>query len=314
MYNLYQKIIAQFRRIPHHHHTTHFLYFKESITKGRIMSTRHKNIPNIFGYNDFRKYLADFQQARQVDDHHFSKSEFSRLLQLPNTRSYLNDILNGKKVTTTFIERFITVLELDKDEAKYFRVLVSFNQAETPDERELYFEQLIALNKTPKKILDPKLFVYYKYWYNSVIRALLDIMDFSDDYAALSKKVFPTITVSEAKSSITLLKDLGLIAKNDKGFYKPTDKSITTPDFIRDELVKSYQLNCLDMAKTAMMKGNVKPFSVNTNMISISQNGYKRLEKQIIKFRSEVRSLVHKDEEPAENVFLLNITLIPTSK
>lgn len=278
------------------------------------MSNRYANLPNIFAYNNFRIYLKDYQQARQASDPLFSKSEFSRTLQLPNTRSYLNDILNGKKVTSTFVERFISVLALDKDEAKYFRVLVNFNQAETPDERELYFEQLIALNKTPKKTLDTRLFVYYKNWYNSVIRALLDIIDFSNDYTALAKRVFPSITVSEAKESIKLLKELELISRNEKGFYKPTDKSIATPAFVRDELVKSYQLNCLEMTKSALMQHTKKPFSINTNMISVSANGYKRLEKQVEKFKSEVRSLVHKDEEPSENVFLLNITLIPTSK
>ena len=173
------------------------------------MSKKEK-ILNIFAYSDFRKYLVDYQKARQEIDKQFNKSEFARLLQLPNTRSYLIDIFNGKRVTGTFIERFISVLELDKDESKYFRILVSFNQAESIDEREMFFEQLIALNKTPKKVLEPALFSYYTKWHTSVIRALLDIIDFKDEYGVLAKKVIPAITIAEAKESVALLKALGL--------------------------------------------------------------------------------------------------------
>jgi len=117
---------------------------------------------NIFDYNDFRKYLADYQEARQTSEKSFSKSECSRLLGLPNTRSFFNDVIAGKKVSLLFIERFVKVLKLSKDEAQFFRVLVLFNQADQADQRELYFDQLVSLNRTPKRILDKAIFSYYK--------------------------------------------------------------------------------------------------------------------------------------------------------
>jgi uncharacterized protein (TIGR02147 family) len=268
----------------------------------------------IFDYNNFRKFLADYQDARQAVEKGFSKSECSRLLGLPNTRSYFNDVLSGKKVSSAFIERFIKVLSLSKEEAQFFRVLVLFNQAESADERELYFDQLISLNRTPKRILGANIFAYYKYWYNSVIRALLSIYDFKNDFESLSKKVFPPITPKQAKQSICLLLDLNLIMKNENGFLKPTEKSITTPEYVRDELIKQYQLSCLEMAKNSLIKNASGPQSISTNVISISDQGYKRLEKKIEKFRSEIRSLVHKDEHPARKVYQLDVMLFPNSK
>jgi uncharacterized protein (TIGR02147 family) len=271
-------------------------------------------LPRIYEYNNFRTYLSDYQSARNAIDPAFTKSSVSRVLGLPNTRSFFFDVVKGKKISSAFIDRFIKVLELSKDEAQFFRVLVMFNQAESPEERELYFDQLISLNKTPKRVIGKDVYSFYKNWYYSVIRAMLDIYDFKDNYHDLAKKVFPEISVKQAKEAITLLQKLNLIAKNEDGFFKPTDKSIVTPDYVKDELVKQYQLSCLEMAKQSLIKSGPLPQTIATNIISVSEEAYKRIEKKIEKFRSEIRSLVHKDDKPATRVYQMDIVLFPNSK
>jgi uncharacterized protein (TIGR02147 family) len=163
-------------------------------------------------------YLTDYQNARMTTERSFNKSRFSMLLGLPNTRSYFTNVLHGNKVTGIFIERFIKILLLNKEESNFFLVLVLFNQAETPDKRELYFNQLISLNCTPVKQISKNHYSYYSTWYNSVIHALLNTFDFKDDYSELSQKVFPKISVREAKLSIELLMKLNLIAEDDMTF------------------------------------------------------------------------------------------------
>jgi uncharacterized protein (TIGR02147 family) len=191
---------------------------------------------------------------------------------------------------------------------------VLFNQADSPEERELYFDQLISLNKTPKRILDKHVYTYYKNWYNSVIRALLHIYDFKDDYQGLANKVSPEITVKQAKESIAILTKLKLIEKRSDGFFKPSEQSIATPDFVKDELIRQYQLSCLEIARLSLLKSPITPQAISTNVISVSKEGYKRIEKKLIKFRSEIRSIVHKDQKPAEQVYQLDMLLFQNSK
>ena len=266
---------------------------KQKVFKYDIIGIMNNRLPSIFDYNDFRKYLSDYQESNQHFDKTFNKSNISKLLGLPNTRSYFTDVLRGRRVSPSFIERFISVFGLNKDESRFFRALVKFNQAETPDERELYFDQLISLNKTPKRILDKRIFEYYKNWYNGTIRALLHILDFKGDFASLAKSVFPPITPKQAIESIRLLRSLGLIAADAGGCLRPTDKSIATPDYIKDEIIKQYQVHSLELAKWCIWKNASLPQVIATNVISISDKGYKRLEKRIQRFRSEIRALVH---------------------
>ena len=270
-------------------------------------------LPVIYAYNNFRNYLADYQIARMAAEKKFSKSAFSKQLGLPNTRSYFADVLSGKKVTTAFIERFIRALELNRNEGQFFRVLVLFNQAESPDARELYFEQLISLNKTPKRIIDPKEYAYYKSWYNSVIRAVLSIIDWNGDYGLLARKVVPPITVKQSKEAVRLLVSLGLVAKNSDGFYKPTDKVIATSDYARDEIIRIYQHNCLAIAQEAVLRNRKQPQRVITKMVSVSEDGYRKIEKKIEQLNSAVTSLVHKEDVAADRVYQLAIILFPQS-
>jgi uncharacterized protein (TIGR02147 family) len=276
-----------------------------------------KNKPIIFAYNNFREYLADFYAYRSEIDPKFTKAFICKQLGLPNSRSYFADVLNGKPVSPLKVPLFIKLLQLSKEEAQFFRILVSYNQAtDDLDERELLFEQLISLNRTPKAVITPKEYAYYKDWYHSVIRAVLNIIDIHKDKVdkKLSSLIFPPVTEAQAKSSVSLLLELGLIEENSSGFLKPTKKTITTGPLVKDELIRQYQLKSLEIARQAIIKNKEQPIRVITKMISVSEEGYKRIEKRLEKFNAEINSIVHKDEKIPDRVYQFDMVLFPHLK
>jgi len=273
-----------------------------------------EGLPIIYGYTDYRKFLEDWLEARQKHDRKFNRSEMHRRLGLPNTRSYLSDILAGKDVSSTFLERFVIVLELTSDEARFFRVLVRFNQSTSPEERELAFDQLVALNRTPRAILDPRHYRYYRHWWNGAVRALLSIHDIGDEYRKLSNLVQPSITEAQAKESLVLLAELGLVEKNAKGFWKPTTHTLSTGEAARGELVRQLQVQQLGLVQTAAIRPGPSGQVVATNTISVSEKGLEMIRKRLERFRSEIRSIVHKDENPATRVHLVSLAIVPVSR
>jgi uncharacterized protein (TIGR02147 family) len=274
----------------------------------------NSNLPSVYSYNDFRKFLSDYQKAREELDESFSRSNICKWIGLPNTRNFFHNVIAGRKVTPTYVERFVKVFELNEEEARFFRVLVKFNQAENVEEKELYLEQLISFNKTPQKVLDKKVFSFFSEWHHSVIRALLDIINFKDNYRSLSKALFPSVPPKKVKESIVLLKNLDLIRQDTHGFWRPSDKSITTPGYLRDDLILQYQIQCLDLAKQVLLKRHGLPQKISTNIISLSEENYIRVQKKIDRFKGEIRSLIHKDNAPSEYVYQLNIQLFPAAK
>jgi uncharacterized protein (TIGR02147 family) len=272
------------------------------------------SLPSVFAYNDFRAYLRDYYQLRHEQDSCFSKAAICRQLGLPNSRSYFQDILNGKFLSPVKIPLLITMLGLSKEEANYFRVLVNFNQATAdPQERELLFEQLVRLNHTPTRIVEPQLYAYYRQWHHSAVRAVLGVIDFVDDYKQLAKSLAPPLTIRQAKESVALLLSLGLIAKNEEGLHKPTDSVISTGRFAQSELVRQYQQHCLDAAKQVLLANRKQPQRMITKMLSVSAEGYGRIAQKIEQFNAEITSIVHNDGARADRVCQLSIVLVPLS-
>lgn len=271
-------------------------------------------IPTVFSYSDFREYLRDYFEARSKVDVTFTKSYICKRLGLPNSRSYFQDVLNGKLVSDLKIPLFIKLLELSKDESQFFRVLVNFNQAlDDADERELLFDQLISLNRTPKTIIQPAVYKYYKTWYHSVVRALLQFVDCRDNWSELSSMVCPRITPVQARESIELLIELGLAEKDATGCFRPTHKVISTGPYAKDELIRQYQLQWLEVARSAILKKQKITNRFLTKTISVSGETLYLIEKKVEKFNSEVTSMVHKDPHPADRVYHLSLQLFPGS-
>jgi uncharacterized protein (TIGR02147 family) len=269
---------------------------------------------SLYSYNDFRKYLADWQAQAQARDPDFSKSEVSRRLGLPRTRSYFTDVLAGRKVGSSFVDRFIDLLGLDRDESKYFRTLVRFNQAETPEDREIAFDALVGMSRVHRTELDPKAWAYYRHWWNGAIRALFGAGDYTDDPAPIVKILQPALTPGQVKESVTLLLELGLVERDKKGFLRQTTKMLATPEQSRDEMVKQLQIQQMELVQTSLLAGNDPARRVFTNTVAISAEGEALVLERVDMFRRAVRAIVQQDPAPQDRVLQVALSLIPLTK
>ncbi len=274
--------------------------------------------PDIFDYSDFRLFLNDMFNYRHGEDKKFSKSYVCRGLGLENSRSYFQDIVNGKFLSQTKVPLMISVFEMNKGESKYFRILVNYNQAfDEPDERELYFEQLVTLKKSSGREVDTSQYEYYSNWYNPVIRATLDIIDVTvDDVQRIKKQLIPNITAKQIKDSLKLLQKLDLIFVNDAGFLKASDTIMRTPQYCRDEAILRYQAETLEQAQHVFPingKSGLNKRTI-TKMLTFSQTGNERLEAAIDRFSNEVNTIVTEDEGEPDRIYQMLISLFPYSK
>ena len=94
--------------------------------------------PKLSDFENFRTYLAAWHAERQRKDPTFTRSEFARRLGVPNSRGLLGEIIEGRKLTDSFIERFVTAMELPPEDARLFRVRVRYEQASSDAERSLF--------------------------------------------------------------------------------------------------------------------------------------------------------------------------------
>ena len=262
---------------------------------------------NIFDFTRFRKFLAEYQERRQAAEPSFSRTEFCNLLGLPNTRSYFNDVVQGKRVTDNMRERFINVIGLKGNEAKYFEAMIDFDQGKTAQVREAAFDAMMRLNKTPQAIVDPDSYEFFGNWYNSTVYAIHEVMDVADDVSELASKIFPPVSEKKLQASLKLMQKMNLVRKNESGFWKPTKDSLATVQQSKSQIVLQFQKQCLELSKQALESAGKESRDMTTFTYSVSKKAQKQVEVAAEKFKVQIRHIVTADSEKPEIVEHINL-------
>jgi uncharacterized protein (TIGR02147 family) len=307
------------------HETSTFCYAtsKKSmyiLPRTKIIERHHeegKNMDpqiNIFAYIDYKKYLTQWREAEKKANPGLTHEYLSAKLQQKG-RSFFSDIESGRKtISSQVLDRLIALIGLKFSEAKYFRALVGYGQSTTYEEKEFWIEQIIELNNTPYTIVDKATYSFYKEWYHSTIRALLDIVDIKNDYVLISRLLYSKVTPEQVRDSVNLLKSLGLIEHDHNGFLKPTQKILFTGDGAKHELLRCFQVANHQMLGEILKKDESGTHDSTQITASVSREGFNRIMKRIIHLRGEIRSIIHKDEKKANRVYKIAIHIYPESK
>lgn len=271
---------------------------------------------DIFSFIDVKEYLKAYRDKQKAIDPGFSNLYLCHALGQKNSRGYFNNVVAGRvKIGSTLAERFIKLIGLSGKEKNYFLLLVDYNRAKDAESRERLFREILRLTQAPYRDMDRAALPYYSNWRHAVIRALLDIYDFDGkNYSEMAQKLHHKVSVKEIKESILLLLELDLIAFNEKGFLKLTDKSIVCGKDIQRELLLRYQSQNFAQSREVICNPEIIGQKATTMTISVSEEAFAQIKDRIDQMRSEIRNIVQQDESPAQKLYQMNLHLFPQSR
>ena len=269
---------------------------------------------SIFEYLDYRKFLADYYAFKKKMHRSFSYRSFNAKAGI-SSPVFLKLVIDGKRnLGLSSIEKFATALGLNKKESLYFRKLVLFDQSTTPDEKQEHYTVLRSMRNTvSEKLLNNSQYDYFSNWYNAVIRELVTLYDFKDNFQLLADSVRPAITPGEAKASVELLVKLNLLKKKEHGLYEQVNTAIATEGNIGLVAVRHFNRSMLLNALRAIDDVDRNTRHVSGLTIGISKSMYSIIDVEIAAFKERIVSLVNRDEN-SSGVYQLNIQFFPLSK
>lgn len=270
---------------------------------------------SVYGYTDHRAFLADcFAQERERNPA-FSYAFFAAKAGY-RSKTYMHKVINGERpLSQTGIHRVARALKMSVREADYFDALVNFNQSKSDMDREFYFSRLKQTGKKRSGMqLSATQSAYFENWYNVVIRELVTLVDFDEDYGALANLVVPAITPRAARDAVEKLLALGLVKKSgDAKYYEQTEPNVVARNSLVTFAIRQFQKQ---MAQTAIERfETAEPLTsdFSTLTLGLNDDGLAKVKTELAEFRQRLSAIAN-DSNPSTRVYHLNLHLFPVSQ
>lgn len=274
-------------------------------------------MPDIYNYTDYRKFLQDYYEEAKGRNPAFSYQVFSEKAGI-RSRGFLYNVVHGRRtLSKSHIFAISQAMRLNRYESDYFENLVSFNQAATLKERNHFYERLSSIKANGSTAWKPQVvrneqFEFYSKLHYSVVRSLIDMHGFKDDYEQLARSVRPRITPKQARKAVELLEKQGFIRKQNNGSFKVVDRSIATEPEVVSLAVLNFHKQAGELALKALEELPREQRNVSGVTLGISQDAYNRICEEIQAFRSRMLQIAEADDN-ADTVYQLNFQLFPVS-
>jgi uncharacterized protein (TIGR02147 family) len=224
-------------------------------------------------------------------------------------------VINGtRSLSPDYIPNICVFFQLSPPETRYFETLAGFSNEKDPDRKEDLLKKILSLrySKDIHRIEDKKLHFYAR-WYYPVIRELVAIVDFKEDYNLLARLSRPRITAVQARGAVKYLVENNFIRKNPDGTYSQSYPFISTGPEVDSIILRKYYRQIMRHYMNAIDTEKKEERDISSLTLSVSENKFHAVKTEIQDFRKRLLAMVKDDTEKPERVCLVGIQMIPRS-
>lgn len=268
------------------------------------------DLPNVFTYFDARRYLREAQKALKSRKRNFTLEYLGEKVGL-KSKGHVSLVLQGSKnIPEEKIPLFAKAFELEGREAVFFGHLVRFTQATTHRDRKMHLDRMVSCMRVADRRLVPSQYALCSAWYHPVVHELLRFLEIADDWEQLSASLRPRITAQQAEESVLLLEEIGLVAKDPQGAWRPTDVVVTFGEGWKSVAVREFQRHAIGLAESSLEEVPPSDRDVSHLTLSIGEESFRELKERLALFRKEALTLARQERNP-DRVCMLNLSLFP---
>lgn len=264
---------------------------------------------NIFDYLNYQSFMKDYYETRKRQNSFFSYRFMGKVLGMDP--GFLVKVMQGKfLLPERAIASVAKLCKLGEKESEYFEALVHYGRAKTPDDTKARFDKLIMLRGMESRPLEPNQYDYYKKWYHGAIRALLTFWDFHGDFEALAARVHPAISAGDARESVELLEQTGIIKRNPDGRFEVLGPPITTGEKWQSTAIRNYQQESIELALQSLVKDPKYMRDISTVTVAVRFSDLEEIKARIKELRQSIMHMMADSGEP-DCVYQINFQVFP---
>jgi len=220
----------------------------------------------------------------------------------------------ARHIADDSITLFAVACNLSGPSAEYFAAMVHFTKAKEDSEAKGWFERMLQLRTPHATRLEGDGYAYYQRWYHTAIRAALDYYAYDgSDPAALGAHLLPPISVPEVQESVSLLENLGLVARDAQGCFRPTALGVTSGAGWKSVAVHTFQSETLRLALEGLDRIPKALRNYSTLTMNLSAEDFEELKERVREFRQQLVKFIHSRSQ-GDRVYQLNVQLLPLTE
>ena len=277
--------------------------------------TKLEATPNLFHYFDYREYLQDYYLFHKKRNTAYSYRLFARKAKL-GSPNYLKLVVDGKRrITDRTLFQFARGLGLSKDEEKYFRELVMYQEVSDPDSKEIHLRSLLKYQekqRTPTPLRAERI-KFLLDWHHGVIRELINMKDFSEVPGWIVKRLGNKITEIQAKESLELLIRLGILVRNHSGVLEQQEPLLTSSDEVPSHVLRSLHRTFLRKAINSIFSVPMDKRELSGLILSVPNHRMKELKDEVKEFRKKLNRKYGLDKL-ADDVYYVGLYVFPVTQ
>lgn len=274
-----------------------------------------ENKPIVYDYFDHREYLNDiFNHFKKVDSA-YSHRKFLADAHIPGSTYLLRVLKNERKLSPKYVANFSSAIKHTPSESLFFELLVKFGHEKNVDRKDLLLKELLKIRseKTHYSLEDKKL-RYFEKWYYPVIRDLVGLVDFGNDYNALGRMLIPPVKADQVEKAVKFLLKNGFIKQreNSPGF-EPSEPILSTPPTVNSTILSQFHKKNLELDIEAFDNCTLSDRSISSVNMSVSNETFEKMRVEIQEFRKRLIALAREDNNP-NMVVRFGFQMVPRAK
>ena len=271
---------------------------------------------------DYRLFLGDFYHYKKAltktSIRPYSYAIFSAAADIKSP-NYLKMIIEGKRnLSNDMIAKFAKACALNKAQSDEFKLLVLFNQAEDPADRNYALKRLSEYRVEQKLKLgefDRKVFEKVPNWIGWIIFAMVDQIGVEFETAKLKEMLRGKASETEINHALEGLIKSGELMRDEATGKISKGQSNEAPDEIPTALVRKLQMQLMYLGLESLYQDAATEREFGSLTLAMTEKEFEELKFKLRQFRKTLNkdNSIARMASKGDRVYQLNLQLFPVS-
>lgn len=266
----------------------------------------------IYAHLQWRDFLRKEQEARREADAGFTWKALSERLGI-DPAQFARILRGAAPLPFRYVPGLAREIGLDRRGEAYLEELLRLERCRTEEERGRCRLRLAALRGVASREVGGPQAEFYARWHHAVIRALLGLSPQRGDGADLGTLCLPAVAPEDARHSVELLVELGLVEPDPKGVLRLTEAHLVAGAQIPAEVVRDFHRQAVALARESLASIAPSERDVSAITASLDEAGFGKVRELARELRQKVQSLAHRTVVP-DRVFQLSLQAFPVGQ